>query len=162
MNTMKLDLIFFIILMPKICWALSVPSDFEATKSFGTESKMWVQPRSLETINLSTEKLDESQLSQSKDSYAEIKEMIELKARTLSWILNIKNWKISDSVSSSKDGTQLIIFFGSYVDSSEELIMFAEVYWIPKNGSSESYLISRAKQPYSAKELAERFKVQLP
>ncbi len=159
---MKFWLLFSLIISADVAWALDIPKDFEASRGIGSDSSLWIQPKTLETVSKSNDKLDEFEITPTKDAYAEIKETVEAKARTLSWILNIKDWKILDSTSSSKDGSQLILFFGSYIDSSDELTMFTEAYWFPKQGKPESYLFTRAKQPYTAKEIAERFKVQLP
>ena len=159
---MKYWILFSFIAITNACWALEIPKDFEASLGPGTDSKLWIQPKSLETVSISNDKLDDFEVGATKDPYAEIKETVEAKARTLSWVLNIKNWKIIDSTSNSKDGSQLILFFGSYLDSSNDLTMFAEAYWFPKKGEPESYLFTRTKQPYTAQELAQRFKVQLP
>lgn len=159
---MKLLLILSFVSISSAAWALDVPKDFEASQISGSDSKLWIHPKTLETIGISPDQLTDFEISESKDAFADIKATVEAKSRTLSWILNIKNWQILDSSSNSKDGAQLILFFGSYIDSSDELTMFAEAYWFPKTGKPESYLFTRAKQPYTAKELADRFKVQLP
>jgi hypothetical protein len=159
---MKFGLIFCLFISFETSSALEIPKDFETTNIADSNSNFWIQPKTLETISISNDKLVEFEITPTKDAYAEIKETVEAKARTLSWILNIKDWKILDSTSNAKDGSQLILFFGSYIDSSDELTMFAEAYWFPKKGQPESYLFTRPKEPYTATEIANRFKVSMP
>jgi hypothetical protein len=159
---MKFWLGICLFILVETSWALEIPKDFEESKGVGSTSKLYVQPKTFETVSISNDPLDDFEITASKDAYAEIKETVEAKSRTLSWILNIKNWKITDSTSAAKNGSQLILFFGSYVDSSDDLTMFTEAYWLPRDGKPESYLFTRTKQPYTAKEIADRFKVALP
>lgn len=121
---------------------------------------MWIQPKTFETVSLVDE--DVSSYQESKNPFADLKQVMEAKAKTLPQILSIKDWKVSSSKEiEGKNGSKLILFFGSYIDSSDELTQFAEVYNFRQQEKPKAYLFTRSsvEGPWTEKELSERFKV---
>lgn len=151
--------LFTIIIFALQSHAFEVPKDFEATNSFGATANFWIQPKTLETVGLADE--DVSALEPSKDDFAEISEVMDAKAKALPAILNIKEYKLSGSKQIKTQNGKVILFFGSYIDSSDDLAHFAELYVIPSKGKPAAYLLTRPKSEWTEKEIFARFRVEL-
>ena len=157
---MKSAYLFLILLLISSAAAgFEVPKDFEGTNTFGAKSDFWIHPKTLETIGLADE--DVSSLEPSKDDYAEIREVMNAKASVLPAILKIKNYKISSSKEIKSKNGKVILFFGSYTDSSDDHTTFAEVYLIPNTGKPSAYLLTRPKTEWTEAEVIKRFKAEL-
>lgn len=135
--------------------AFDIPSTFEEKDEVG--DNFWMNPKTLETITVIEE--DVSKFKKTKDPLAEVSKLMEHKGETLSLILNIKKWKVLSSKEINSPETKYLLFLGSYIDSSDRLTTFAEVYELPKNGDAKAYLFTRYDKDWSQQEIFERFKV---
>lgn len=137
--------------------AFELPKGFETREGSDEQHKFWINPDNMETV--STSKTDVQGLKPSGDALKEIKKTAEAKAWVLSEFTQIKNWKISDSQSERLKDGQIVWFFGSYTDSSNDKTYFAEVYSIQKSGDNIAYLFTRGDQAWTKKDINQRFKV---
>ena len=138
-------------------WAFDVPKGFKKVNTFGSSENLWIDAKSLETVQAFISDL--KGLQTSKKPIQDLKEISKAKSDTLSQILNIKGWKITgEQEVKYSDSEKTVYLFGQYMDSEEKRVFFVEIYNWSIDRSPTAYLITNYKKPYTAPDLNNRFK----